>query len=141
MVKTAYHYRFLLAFLVFILCVVFEISGSSIGLWQDFTGVSTESWDGVLLGKSREIRTDEWAVNTPMAFSQYADRGEQEAFSYYSTIMRGTQTDAYIIYGQPVRSWKMIYRPFQWGYLFLSQGKRTCLFLVRKMDCAVSCVP
>lgn len=27
MVKTAYHYRFLLAFLVFILCVVFEISG------------------------------------------------------------------------------------------------------------------
>ncbi len=128
MVKTAYHYRFLLAFLVFILCVVFEISGSSIGLWQDFTGVSTESWNGVLLGKSREIRTDEWAVNTPMAFSQYADRGEQEAFSYYSTIMRGTQTDAYIIYGQPVRSWKMIYRPFQWGYLFLSQGKGLAFF-------------
>lgn len=127
-VKAAYHYRFLLAFLVFILCVVFEISGSSIGLWQDYTGVSTESWDGVLLGKSREIRTDEWAVNTPMAFSQYAGRGEQDAFSYYSTIMRGTETDAYIIYGQPVRSWKMIYRPFQWGYLFLSQGKGLAFF-------------
>lgn len=55
-------------------------------------------------------------------------RGEQEAFSYYSTIMRGTQTDAYIIYGQPVRSWKMIYRPFQWGYLFLSQGKGLAFF-------------
>lgn len=80
MVKTAYHYRFLLAFLVFILCVVFEISGSSIGLWQDFTGVSTESWDGVLLGKSREIRTDEWAVNTPMAFSQYATAENRRPF-------------------------------------------------------------
>lgn len=127
-VKFAWQYRFLLGLLIFVLCVVFEISGSSIGMWEDYTGVSMESWDGVLIGKSRAIRTDEWAVNTPMAFSQYAERGEQDAFSYYSTIMRGTETDAYIVYGQPVRSWKMIYRPFQWGYLFLSPAKGLAFF-------------
>lgn len=38
------------------------------------------------------------------------------------------ETDAFIVYGQPVRSWEVIFRPFHWGYLFLSPAKGLSFF-------------
>jgi hypothetical protein len=121
-----YRNRYLVAIVVFAFCVLFEISGSSIGMWDDYIGIETETGNGNLLGESRAIRTDEWEVNTPMAFSQYYNQTGQ--FPYYSDTLRGTETDVFIIYGQPVAGWQMIFRPFQLGYLFLSPAQGLSFF-------------
>ena len=120
--------RYLLAIVIFALCVCFEISGSSVGIWDNLLPMGQEDTveDGVIAGESRTIRSDEWDVYTPMALSQYYNY--PEAFSEISNTLRGDETDVFIVYGQPVRSWKMIFRPFQIGYLFLSPAKGLSFF-------------
>lgn len=116
-----------MAAVVLVLCVAFELSGSSIGAWNKYLGnVDEESMEKDLLGTYREIRSDEWALNTPMAFSQYYNRDGE--FPYFSSTLRGTDTDTFIVYGQPVKSWEVIFRPFHWGYLFLSPAKGLSFF-------------
>ena len=86
-----YKHRIITAFFVFVLCVIFEISGSSIGMWNTYLN-NGEKNDGVLIGESKAIRSDEWAVNTPMTFSQ-----QFNDFGYFSNVIRGTSTDVFII--------------------------------------------
>ena len=105
--------RYFIAAAIIILLTLCKISGSSIGEWNNFFN-DGERYDGVLLGTSRSIRSDEWAVFTPMAMSQV-----HSDFSYYNDVMRGTSTDMFIEYGQPVLDYSIIFRPFQIGYLFL----------------------
>lgn len=111
-------YRYPIAFAVFVLCVLLQLNGSSIGYWQWLS--TGDANQGLLFGVSREIRSDEWAVSTPMALSQYLD--PVRPFSYYSSVVRGASTDVFLEYGQPVRNLAVIFRPFHWGYLFLPQG-------------------
>ena len=112
-----YRWRYLLAVVTLVICVMLEISGSSIAMWADQLNVPKEE-AGDLIGEARLIRSDEWNVLTPLALSQY-----QSDFSYYSDIVRGDETDMYIVYGQPVAYYSVIFRPFHWGYLFLSPAK------------------
>lgn len=67
-----YNKRYYIALCILILCVIFQISGSSIGCWENVLGYNTDR--GVLAGISRPIRSDEWAVFTPMALGQVANR-------------------------------------------------------------------
>ena len=125
--NSVYRYRYVLAAVLLAFCVLFELSGSSIGAWNDYLGnVKEENMEKDILGTYREIRSDEWGLNTPMAFSQYYNR--EGAFPYFSDTLRGTETDAFIVYGQPVKSWEVIFRPFHWGYLFLSPAKGLSFF-------------
>lgn len=125
-----YKWRYAAALFILVVCVLFEMSGSSIGSWSVFLDgtydrPSTEM-TGDVLGKFRTIRSDEWAVNSPMAFSQYYNQTGQ--FPYFSDTIRGDKTDAFIVYGQPVKSWEMIFRPFQVGYLFLGPSRGLSFF-------------
>lgn len=117
-----YQYRYYIAIILFILCVVCEISGSSIGCWNNFIS-SNVTDEGVILGKSRGIRSDEWAVLTPMTFSQFFD-----GFHYFSDILRGNHTDVFMVYGLPVLNIMQIFRPFQLGFLFLGMAKGLSFF-------------
>lgn len=117
-----YKYRYYIAVIAFILCIILEISGSSIGMWKNVISTG-EIKDGVLFGNSREIRSDEWAVLTPMTFSQKFD-----GFNYFSNIIRGDSTDVFMIYGLPVLSILQIFRPFQLGFLFLGNAKGLSFF-------------
>lgn len=117
-----FRYRWLLAIVLFVLCVVFEISGSSIGITIDFMGAD----DGVILGSSRTVRSDEWLVFTPMAISQCTTDGG--IFSYFQDSFRGVETDMFCVYGQPVWNIAEVFRPFQWGYLFLGASKGLAFF-------------
>ena len=112
-----YTWRFAIAAGMFVLCVACELNGSSIGAWQAYLG-GTDT--GTLLGAARPIRSDEWAVSTPMLLSQYRNAGG--AFPYYSDTVRGAVTDMFMVYGQPVKDIAMIFKPFYWGYLFLPAG-------------------
>ena len=92
-VSFLYAWRFAIAAALFVLCVVCELNGSSIGVWQAYMG-GTDT--GTLLGAARPIRSDEWAVSTPMMLSQY--RNAAGAFPYYSDTVRGLR---------PICSWSM----------------------------------
>ena len=63
-----YKYRYLLALTIFLMCVLFEIHGSSFGMWDEILGGKPHQ---TLLGVVRPIRSDEWNVLTPLALSQY----------------------------------------------------------------------
>lgn len=108
-----FKYRYIFSAIVFILCVIFGINGSSIGM---FCNTFSSGEENVLFGTSRQIRSDEWATMTPMLWSQYFG---SHPFSYFSNIVRGTSTDVFLEYGQPVASFLMIFKPFFLGYLFL----------------------
>lgn len=117
-----FKYRWPVACTIFFLCIIFEISGSSIGLLIDMMG-----GDGsVILGASRPIRSDEWMVFTPMTISQCTTDGG--VFSYFQDSFRGVETDMYCVYGQPVWDIAVLFRPFQIGYLFLGASHGLAFF-------------
>lgn len=107
-----FEYRWVIACVLWMLCVMFQLSGSSIGLMMEGIGV-----DGApIYGVNRAIRSDEWSVFTPMALSQST---QQPSYPYFQDSFRGTETDMFLLYGQPVWSIAVIFRPFQVGYLLL----------------------
>ena len=128
--KYLYKYRFLLFGILFVFLIVLEIHGSSIGYWQNYFENSLIKFNP-LIGIPRGIRSDEWAVNTPMMLSQYFNHGG--LFPYFSETIRGASTDAFIVYGQPVRDIAILFRPFHWGYLFLSPAKGLSFFWTGRM--------
>lgn len=96
--------------------MLFKISGSSIGAWENVLGYNTDK--GLLAGISRPIRSDEWAVSTPMALAQ-----EVNNYQYTNNNLRGgAESDMFIVYGQPVRDISIIFRIFHIGYILFGSG-------------------
>ena len=126
----AYQNRFWISGVLLIVLVFFEIHGSSILYWQNYLSNLTSVYEP-LVGISRGIRSDEWAVNTPMMLSQYYNNSG--LFPYFSETIRGTLTDTFIIYGQPVRDIAIFFRPFHWGYLLLSPAKGLSFFWISRI--------
>ena len=119
-----FSYRWAIGFILFCLCVYGEIHGSSIGMYSQLLNTPNIN----IYGDSRPIRSDEWVVSTPLAFSQYYND-----FNYFSNIPRGTYTDMYLVYGQAVKDPAVILRPFHWGYLFLSPAKGLSFFWMGRL--------
>ena len=107
----------IIAIIILLICVLFELNGSSIGCWQNFLNTGVEK-SNVIFGKSRRVRADEWATFTPMMFSQKLD-----GFHYISSLIRGGNTDVFIVYGLPVLNILQIFRPFQIGFLVLGSSR------------------
>lgn len=118
-----YKFRYPIALILFVVCVYLELNGSSIAMWDGILNIEDKS---TILGTARAIRTDEWAVATPMMLSQY--HNPNGAFAYYNSALRAIDTDVFLVYGQAVASWKVIFRPFYIGYLFLSPEKGLAFF-------------
>ena len=104
-----YKHRYIYGLLTILVLVAFQISGSSIGVWKTTMGYEAE--EGVLIGKSRQIRSDEWGALTPMSFSQVYN-----GFNKTSGIVRGGSTDVSLVYALPTLQPFQIFRPFQIGY-------------------------
>lgn len=111
-----YKYRYHIAGIILVLCMIFQISGSSIGAWENVLGYNTDK--GLLAGISRPIRSDEWAVSTPMALAQEANN-----YQYRNNNLRGgAASDMFIVYGQPVKDVSIIFRLFHVGYILFGSG-------------------
>lgn len=96
--------------------MIFQINGSSIGCIDEVTGYNVDS--GILMGSSKAIRSDEWAVSTPMAIAQDANN-----YRYTNSNLRGGyDSDMFIVYGQPVKDISIIFRFSQWGYILFGSG-------------------
>ncbi|SCJ48299.1 Uncharacterised protein [uncultured Clostridium sp.] len=120
-----YRYRYALGAATLLICVIFSLSGSSIGIWSQTFGVDP-STTGTLFGIPRSIRSDEWGVFTPFTFSQYYNHSG--AYPYFSETIRGTITDTAIVYGLP--SWDVVtlFRPFLIGHLLLGPARGLAFF-------------
>lgn len=127
-----FRYRYLIGFTAFVFCVVFEVSGSSIGVWASYLPNSNN--DGLLWGEPLGIRSDEWAINIPFYFAQ-----DQTGYHPVSNIIRGTETSVSLLPALASYSIVSIFRPFTWGYLLFGMAhglawsfalKNIALFLV-----------
>lgn len=116
-----YKYRYAIAAVVLVYIVVMEYSGSSIGCYNKlYQTENTSIYYTPILGDSREIRTDEWNVNTPIAISQsFSEKG----FSYYNDLLRGTSTDMFSIVSAPVLDILLIAKPFNIGYILFGAAR------------------
>lgn len=125
--KWLFHYRYVVGIFVFVVCVGLELHGSSFNVWLQWLPGSQQN-NELIFGKLRAIRSDEWAVFTPLTLAQqYNPFG---AYSYFTTLVRGGITDCFIVYGQPVWNPMMIFRIFQVGFLFLNSGQGMAFFWV-----------
>ena len=99
--------------LVFGVLAAFGLHGSSLDEYS-----STYRWSSVqtapLLGQAREIRSDEWAVQTPAFLNQLFRRQAFEAQA--STV--GKQ-DAALLISLPSRDFTQLLRPQFWAFHFL----------------------
>lgn len=139
MYKFIFKYRYWIALALLGFFILFELSGSSIAEWLKYWEDTLSQGQGTntLFGIPRAVRSDEWAVNTPIALSQaYNMKGK---FPYFGDVTRASLTDMFIVYGQPVLDIAVIFRPFHWGYLlfgaarglsFFWYGRLIALFLV-----------
>lgn len=122
--KFIYKYRFIIAIIILIFLVIFKLNGSSTSYWNLF--FYKDGDEGVILGKSRGIRYDEYVVNTMMAFSQYENN-----FGFTSNLLRGSvNTNMFMLYGQPVKDIAVIFRLFLVRIFGFESRKRIIFFLV-----------
>lgn len=106
-----YHFRYLLAALLFVLCLIFCINGSSIGCWSDILG-ERDPWR---FGPARSIQSDEWGMLTTMSIAQ--ENNPAGAYSRYAPMVNGAMADQGIVYALPSKDGMTLFRPFHWGYL------------------------
>ena len=115
-----YRNRIIIGIILVIILTALELSGSSLGMWSSYLG---EPNDGLLAGIPRSIRSDEFLVFTPFAFSQ-----EYIGYPAVSSLLRGASTDVTMIYAQPCWAFSTLFRPFLWGYLLLGSAKGLAFF-------------
>lgn len=137
--------RFLIALIILLYVTIMGYSGSSIGKYDYYVQPqSTNESFLPILGRARAIRSDEWAVKTPIWYSQVNDK--DSAFAYYNDNLRGTKTDMFSIVNAPVKNILTIAKPFQIMFLlagfergmsFLWYGKLIALFLLSYEFCKI----
>ncbi len=112
-------WRYLVALIIFAICVAFNLHGSSIAEYNKMFNYS-ESYnaEGIVLGESRAIRSDEWIVHTPYYMSQvYND------FAKDSNMMSLEGQDMIVGYNAPVGDITAIVKPFTWGYFLFGDER------------------
>lgn len=108
-------HRFYVGAGVIVSAVVLNISGSSLGIWNFWLG--EDDTQDLVFGVPRSIRSDEYAVGTPLAFAQsYNDYG------YFNALFGNKPADMFIIKDAPVWFPTEVFRPFHWGYLLLGNS-------------------
>lgn len=108
-------YRWAFAALVFIVCVLLKLHGSSIGMFNAYLPTVSDpaaAQQYSLIGKERYLRSDEWVVQTPAYFSQ-----NYNGYSLYSDKMGIYGENMIIDYYAPVISPVTIGKPLNWGYI------------------------
>lgn len=115
MYEFIHKYRYIIACAFLLFVMVFRYSGSSIVMFNDYIQKDFDNTRyHTLLGKPRDIRSDEWATSTTYILSQ----GQTEdKYQYFSDVLRGTDTDMFSVSNAPVADILMLGRPFQIGFI------------------------
>lgn len=108
-------FRWLFAFLLFIVLVCCKVHFSSIGVYYDLfpTVLNQEEKENYMkFGKNRLVRGDEWMVHTPKYFSQ-----KNNNFKMYSNRGSLGYMNEVLDYYAPVKDLTLIGKPFNLGYI------------------------
>ncbi|MBM7710564.1 DUF7657 domain-containing protein [Enterococcus xiangfangensis] len=112
-------FRYIIGIVFLFIIVALNLNGSSIGSWDKIVSErSDDKTSDVIFGENREVRSDEWMVQTPFYFSQ--------AESDYPVVNKqyGKEGQNMIIaYNSPVKDLTLIGKPFNWGFLFLGKER------------------
>ena len=102
---------FLCLFLMGIFYVGNTFSPSSYGIILEKI---EKKGEGLIFGEPRAIRSDEWAVVTPL--TQATVNNDFKRYNQPSLY----KEDLRINYGLPIKDWGMFFKPTMWLYLFLN---------------------
>ena len=72
----------------------------------------------VVWGTPRIMRTDEYVVGTPLAFSQ-----RYSGYSYFNDLFGNKPADMFIVKDAPVLALAELFRPFHWGYILFGSSR------------------
>lgn len=121
--------RYLIGLLVIVVIVTFNLNGSSLGTWDKYI---SQREDGkktdVIFGQNREVRSDEWLVQTPFYLSQ-AENDYPLVNDDYS--LNGQ--NMIIAYNSPVKDITVIGKPFNWGFFFLGRDRGLSFYWAMKL--------
>lgn len=112
-----YKRRYLIALSILFFLVVNKYHGSSVTLWNYNIqpNIAIEGTEPII-GKLRQIRSDEWVINTPYTLSQ---KYTPVPYQYLNTNARANDTDVFMILGAPIKDIVTFAKPFNIGYLLL----------------------
>lgn len=114
-------YRWCIGCSVIIAFTLLRISGSSLAFISNYIG--GEPYNGTLFGIPRSIRSDEWSVFTPLAFSQ-----AYSGYSRVSSIPEASAIDTTMVYAQPAWALATFFRPFLWGFMLFGSDRGLAFF-------------
>ena len=101
--------------ILFFIFVLFDINFSSIHVWNNYISNINPA---VIIGKARDIRSDEWAVNLTLQMSQVYNH-----FDTYNHFSRISGLNTIIAQFQAGWNIENIGRPINWGFLFLGKSR------------------
>jgi hypothetical protein len=98
--------------------VLFKIHGSSIGMWDHYIKDKQDpNQISLIAGKNRDIRSDEWLVQTPWVMSQI---NNPHFFAIKNDNIRSDGQNM-LIPNIPVLSLDLIGKPYYWGFILLGK--------------------
>ncbi len=118
-------HRYLLSVFILAFAVLFKFNGTSMDNWN--TRIANPRAEAPIFGSQLRIRSDEYALFTPLAMSQ-----AYNGYGYFSSIPRGAVTDMFSVYAQPVMHPLVVFRPFLSGYLLLGTARGMSFFWVAR---------
>ncbi len=100
-------------FAAYIISVLANLNGSSTAIWQYYADGELPQ-AGLVAGSAKEIRSDEWMVQTPWIFSQ-----AKQIPAFPVTNPNVGDGVAPLLTNLPARHWSMLFRPQMWGFFCL----------------------
>lgn len=95
--------------LFFVILVVFRISGSSVGAWDEYFSEGKVKDSTSLIGSAKMIRSDEWLVKTTSDLSQV-----NNDFPLSNPALGAANTP--VVWNIPIKDVLITARPQFWGY-------------------------
>ncbi len=114
-------FRYVIALIIFIACVIFGLHGSSMGEYDKVFPTHINEMEArqyKIIGKSRDIRSDEYAVHIPTYFSQ-----KYNNYRKYSNQMSIDQTNMVLDYYAPIKDITLLAKPFNIGYVIFGNER------------------
>lgn len=97
-----------------VIATVAKLNGSSTAIWR-FYAEGRLPFHHLTIGTPKDVRSDEWMVQTPWILSQAAREPKFSTFN--NNIGDGPTT---LLTNVPVWHWTMLFRPQFWAFFFLS---------------------
>lgn len=102
-----------LVFVTLLALTACGVSGTSVGHYHELLFGQAALDTSLIAGEPRDIRSDEWGVNTPLTLSQV-----KEGFPTVNQTT-GNGQDMSMTFDVPYKDWSTIFRPQNWSFFIL----------------------